>query len=318
MRTTLTADVVHTRTYHDWVRFQGNFLTDPSNPQRNLNPTAALPSTLGRSCGNGSVALDTPTSFATAKQVCNQAFTNVQQFFTPPGSGSVYDGLQVGMRKSSTKFNTALAYTWGRTKNSTEGPFYYPNKPFAGNIKDEWANGTDDQRHSLTVNGEYKFRYGLSLSSLYRFGSGLAFATATGTSAPAGGTPSYNRTLAANTVPIAAGTTCPSGSSCLVVYAPLSKFHYDAGYGYYVMDRNAFRGIPYNRVDARLQESFPIHERFHAIVAVEAFNLLNHSNYSTYTTNANNIGYGKPSAAGGGGVLEFAARQLQFLARLQF
>ncbi|HEY2039909.1 MAG TPA: carboxypeptidase regulatory-like domain-containing protein [Edaphobacter sp.] len=317
-KTTITADFVHTRAYQDWVRAQGNFLVDPANSQRNLNSASALSASTPLTCGNGSVEVSTPTSFASAKQVCNQAFTNVQQFFTPPGAGSIYDGLQVGIRKAATRWNSALAYTWGRTKNSTEGPFYYPNKPFLKDIKDEWANGTDDQRHSLTMSGEYRYRYGLSLSGLYRFGSGMAYATATGTSAPNGGTPSYNRTLAANTVPIAPGTSCPAGSSCLTVYAPLDHFHYDAGWGYYVMDRNSFRGFPYHRVDARLQEAIPIKERYKAIFAVEAFNLLNHSNYYSYTTNANSASYGKPSTAGGSGYLEFAARQLQFLVRFQF
>lgn len=317
-KTTLSADLVHTRAYQDWVRAQGNFLVDPTNSQRNLNSASALSASTPLVCGNGSVAVTTLSSYVSAKQVCNQAFTNVQQFFTPPGSGSIYDGLQVSIRKAGIHWNSALAYTWGRTKNSTEGPFYYPNKPFLQNIKDEWANGTDDQRHSLTVSGEYRFRYGLSLSSLYRFGSGMAYATATGTSAPNGGTPTYNRTLAANTVPIAPTSSCPAGSSCLTVYAPLSHFHYDAGWGYYVMERNSFRGLPYHRVDARLQEAIPIKERYKAIFAVEAFNLLNHSNYYSYTTNANSTSYGKPSTAGGSGYLEFTARQLQFLVRFQF
>ena len=317
-RTVLTADLVHTRAYDDWVRFQGNFLVDPNNPQRNLPTSGTLSPSITRVCGNGSVALDSPQYSSATKPYCNQSFTLVQQFFTPHGAGSIYDGLQVGVRHTSASFNTALAYTWGRTKNSTEGPFYFPNKPFAANIKDEWGNGTDDQRHSLTLNGEYKWRYGLSLSSLYRFGSGLAYATSIGTSAPNGGTPSFNRTMPSNTIPIAPGTTCSVASSCLTVYAPLNKFHYDADYGYWVMSRNAMRGLPYHRVDARLQETLPIHERYKAIVGIEVFNMLNHANYSAYNTTATGSSYGKPSSAGGGGVLEYAARQIQFLARLSF
>ncbi len=272
-----------------------------------------------RVCGNGSVTVAAPTSFtSTAKQVCNQSFTTVNQFFTPSGAGSIYDALQVGMRHTQGNFNAALAYTWGRTKNSTEGPFYYPNKPFSRDIKSEWANGTDDQRHSLTVNGEYKWRYGLALSSLYRFGSGLAFATATGTSGPNGYSPTYNRTLAQNQAPAAAGTGCTTSATALCVYAPLSHFHFDGGFGYYVMDRNALRGRPYERLDARLQETIPLHERYKAIVAVEVFNMMNHFNPYSYTTNANSATYGRPSSAQGSGFLEYASRELQFLARFQF
>lgn len=316
MHTTLTADVVHTRAYHDWVRLGGNLLVDPTNSERNLNPNSALAASTTRVCGNDSVELDTPNYAGSVKQVCNQSFTSVNQFFTPPGSGSVYDGLQVGVQHVQTHFTAALAYTWSRTKNSTEGPFYYPNKPFAYNIKDEWANGTDDQRHSLTVNGEYKFKYGLALSSLYRFGSGLAYATATGTSAPNGYAPSYNRTLAG--IPVATGTTCPTGSTCTTVYAPLSHFHYDSGFGYWVMDRNALRGRAFERIDARLQDEIPIHERYKAIVGVEVFNMFNHFNPYSYSTNANASTYGRPSSAQGSGFLEYGPRQLQFLARFSF
>ncbi len=318
----LNADLVHTRAYHDWIRAQGNLLVDPTNSQRALNANSALTAAgvaQGLNCGNGSVTVTTPATFGAAvKQVCNQAFTNVQQFFTPPGSGSIYDALQMGLHKSAAKYSAAIAYTWGRTKNSTEGPFYYPNKPFLKDIRSEWANGTDDQRHSLTVNGEYRLPLGLSLSGLYRFGSGLAYATSTGGSNSFGYAPSFNRTLSNGTIPIAAGTTCPAGSTCFITYAPVGKFKFDTGLGNYVMDRNAFRGIPYHRLDTRLQETFPIHDRYKAIVGVEAFNLFNHSNYSAYTTVANNLRYGLPSTAGGGGVLEYAARQLQFLVRLQF
>ena len=289
----------------------------PTNPQRNLNPNATLSASTARNCGNGSVSLDSPAFGATTRQVCNQSFTSVSQFFTPPGAGSIYDGLQMGIRKSASTFNAALAYTWGRTKNSTEGPFYYPNKPFSSGIKDEWGNGTDDQRHSLTLNGEYRWKYGLSLSSLFRFGSGLAFATATGTASPNGGTPSVNRTVAAGTTPIQAGTAC-AVAPCLSVYAPISKFYYDSSYGYWVMSRNAYRGRAYERIDSRLQEAFPIGERVKAIVAVEVFNLFNHFNPYSYNTNANSAAYGAPTAAGGSGYLEFAPRQLQFIGRISF
>jgi len=318
MHTVLTADYVHNRVYNDWLRFNGNLLVDPANSQRNLNPGSPLASSVTRTCGNGSVTTDTVTTYSSAtKQVCNQSFTSVSQFFTPHGAGSIYDGLQVGIKHLARSFNSGLAYTFSRTKNSTEGPFYYANKPFVGNVKDEWGNGTDDQRHSLTVNGEYKWKYGLALSSLYRFGSGTAYATSIGTAAPNGAPASFNRTVALNSIPFGPNDTCATGSTCVKIYAPLSHFHYDAGYGYYVMDRNAFRGRNIHRIDSRLQETIPIHEKYKVIVAVEAFNLFNHPNYGNYFTVANASTYGQPNSTSGSPV-EFAARQLQFIGRFQF
>ncbi len=166
----------------------------------------------------------------------------------------IADALQVGVKHVLTNgFTGAIAYTWGRTKNSTSGFTAYPNKPFKSGIQQEWANGTDDQRHTLTVTGEYKWRYGLSLSRLYHFGSGLAFTTTSGTSVN-GYASTTPRTFGAGVTPVAPGFTgpCPT-KTCTTIYAPLSKVSYDAGYGYYVIQRDALRGTPYNRVDSRLQ-----------------------------------------------------------------
>jgi len=335
-RTTMSADIVHMRVYDDFIALSGNLLQNPANPEQNLAPTAAITAATyaTRVCGNGGIALDTVTNLATgapsngivngapAKQVCSNLFSGLtRNFSTQPGAGVIADALQVGIKHATTKgFTGALAYTWGRTKNSTGGAFSYPNKPFIPGIQQEWANGTDDQRHTLTVTGEYLWKYGLSLSSLYHFGSGLAFATSSG--ATVNGYTNGTRTFAAGATPVAPGFTgpCPT-TSCPVVYAPLSKIYYDAGYGYYVLQRDGFRGTDYNRVDSRLQESFKIKERYNAIVAVEAFNLFNHSNYGNFAVNASTgtgaSAYGHPIASSGA-PFEYQARSLQFIGRFSF
>ncbi|RXH56263.1 TonB-dependent receptor [Granulicella sibirica] len=326
-RTTMTADFVHSRVYGDFIALSGNLLANPANPQQNLNPATAISAAnyATRSCGNGSILLDNVSSLANggpggivAKQVCNNLFgATVRQFTTNPGAGVISDALQVGIKHATTRgFTSAVAYTWGRTKNSTNGAFSYPNKPFASGIQQEWANGTDDQRHTLTLTGEYQWKYGLSLSSLYHFGSGQAFAPATGASV--NGYALGTRTFAAQ--PISPGQTCPV-AACVTTYAPLSKVHFDSGYGYWILERDGFRGTPYHRVDSRLQESFKIKEKYHAIVAVEAFNLFNHSNYGNFATTAS-IGtganaYGTPLAVTGNPV-EYFARSLQFIGRFSF
>lgn len=338
-RTTIAADLVHQRVYDDYIALSGNLLENPADPEQNLNPTIAM--TAGtypaRVCGNGGIELDTldTTSLASAgpggaaaKQVCNQSFGgSVRNFVVYPGAGVIADALQVGIQHSSAAgFTGGIAYTWGRTKNSTGGAFAYPNKPFKSGIQQEWANGSDDQRHSLTVTGEYKWKYGLSLSGLYHFGSGLAFATTSGSSV--NGYASSTRTFGGAAVggvssvsqPIAPGQTCPI-AHCTTIYAPLSKAHFDSDYGYWIMQRDGFRGTPYNRIDSRLQETFKIAERYHATLAFEAFNLFNHSNYgnfaTTATTGTGSNAYGSPIASSGA-PFEYQARSLQFIGRFSF
>jgi len=293
----MSADFVHQRVYDDFIALSGNLLVNPANPEQNLNPTAAMNAATyaSRVCGNSSVQLDTlnaaslatdapsngsPAGPQAAKQVCNQLFGSaVRQFTTYPGAGVIADALEVSVKHATTAgFTSTLAYTWGRVKNSTTGGFAYPNKPFPSGIQQEWANGTDDQRHTLTATGEYQWKYGLSMSALYHFGSGLAFATTSGSSVNsyASSTRTFGFAVAGNqslpSQPIAPGTTCPV-THCTTIYAPLSTVSYDASYGYWVIARDAFRGSDYNRVDSRLQENFKIKEKYHAIVAIEACNL---------------------------------------------
>jgi len=263
--------------------------------------------------------------------VCAQAFTNVNQFFTPSSAGSIYDALQLGVRHSlSHGVIGGLAYTYSRYKDSSESPFYYPNKPFLNGLHDEWANAQDDQRHTLTVNGNYEWKYGLSLSGLFHYGSGNAFPTAVGTTQPTGYAPSYNRTFGAGVTPVpytAAGTpvgtaTCPAAGSttCVRVYNNTTNNYLDSS-GYYITKRDAFYGRNVYRVDTRLQERHKFGERYAGVVAVEAFNLFNHSNYGNYNTTVTSPAYGTPlqtTSAATGVPVEWRPRSLQFLARFEF
>jgi hypothetical protein len=331
-KTSMTADVVHTRTYKDFILLNGNLLVNPANPQQNLDPTAVITPAnyASRICGNGATTLDTYATITTQKNLCNQHFGGAstgtggnRQFTTTNGAGNLSDALQVGIKHATTKgFTAGLAWTWSRTKNSTNGAFSYPNKPFISGIQQEWANGTDDQRHTVVVTSQYEWKYGLMISGLYHFGSGLAASSISGNSG-VNGYSAGTRTFAANTQPIAPGQTCPV-AKCVTIYAPMSKVYYDAGYGYWIIQRDAIRGTPYHRMDVRLQEAVHIKEKYQAIVGMEAFNLLNHANYSSFggtaTSPSTNVstGYGIPTAAGSSTSLEYLARNLQFFARLRF
>jgi hypothetical protein len=345
-KTTLTADFVHQRVYDDFIALSGNLLVNSANTQQNLNPTAVMNAATyaSRVCGNTSVQLDTlnaaalstaapsngsPAGAQPAKQVCNQLFGSaVRQFTTTPGAGVIADALQVGIKHATTAgFTSSIAYTWGRAKSSTTGGFAYPNKPFVPGIQQEWANGTDDQRHTITTTGEYQWKYGLSLSALYHFGSGLAFSPSSGSSVNgyASSTRTFGFAVAGSqslpSQPIAPGTTCPV-AHCSTIYAPLSKVYYDANYGYWIIQRNSFRGSDYNRVDSRLQENFKIKEKYHAILAIEAFNLFNHANYGNFATAASQgtgtVAYGHPASVPTTTSLEYYARNLQFIGRFSF
>ena len=127
-RTSLTADFVHTRVYHDWVRLNSNLLQNPSNPQFNLSPATTYVAGTPVVCPTGGV---TPDAHQGTYNVCAQAFTNVNQFFTPNGAGSIYDALQLGLRHPLEHGILAgLAYTYSRLKDSTESALLLPEQAF--------------------------------------------------------------------------------------------------------------------------------------------------------------------------------------------
>jgi len=178
---------------------------------------------------------------------------------------------------------SGIAYTYSRYKNSSESPFYYPNKPFINGIHDEWANAQDDQRHTLTVNGNYEWRYGLSLSGLFHYGSGNAFATAVGTAQPTGYAPSTNRTFGTGVTPVpytatgspVTSTTCATtATNCTRVYNNPANNFLDAATGYWMTKRNALYGRNVYRMDTRLQERHKFGEKFSGVVAVEVLGAL--------------------------------------------
>jgi hypothetical protein len=165
---TLTADFVHWRVYHDWVREDANLFYNPATGF-NLNPATA-----GRP---------------------NPNFTTILTFVTPNAAGAIYDGLQMGLQRRLAKGVTAgAAYTFARLKDSSTGPFYVPNNP--EDFSSEWANSPDDQRHTLAINTNYQWKWGLQGSIFYHFGSGQAFATTAGGN-PFGNSSSANRTFLA-------------------------------------------------------------------------------------------------------------------------
>ena len=329
-KTVVAADYIHTRVYRDWVRLNANLIQNPNNPQFNLNPSAVYVPGTPLNCPSGGVTPDS-NPVAGRPNVCAAGFTNINQFFTPDAAGSIYDALQLGIRHSlSHGVVGGVAYTYSRYKNNSESPFYYPNKPFLNGLHDEWANAQDDQRHTLTINGNYEWRYGLSLSGLFHYGSGNAFSTAVGTAQPTGYAPSSNRTFGAGVTPVpysATGSpvtsvTCATtATNCVRVYNDPANNFLDAATGYWMTKRNALYGRNVYRLDTRLQERHKFGDRYSAVVAVEAFNLFNHSNYGSYNAAITSSAYATPTqttAAATGVPVEWRPRSLQFLARFEF
>ncbi|HEX4134100.1 MAG TPA: carboxypeptidase regulatory-like domain-containing protein [Bryobacteraceae bacterium] len=143
---TLTADYVHWRVYHDWIRTDANLFFNPADGYA-VNPALGRP---------------------------NPSFVGILNFTTPNAAGSIDDALQISLQhRFSQGFTASAAYTLARLKDSTTGAFYYPNNQF--DLNSEWAVSPDNQYNTLTLAGSYVGKWGITLSGSFHYGSGQNF-----------------------------------------------------------------------------------------------------------------------------------------------
>jgi hypothetical protein len=267
----LSADYVHFRVYHDWERTDANVFYNPATGYL-ANPSLGRP---------------------------NPAFAGILNFTTPNAAGSIYNALQLSVQhRFAQNFSTSLAYTYSHLKDSTTGPFYYPNNQM--DLASEWATSPDNQANTLTLAGSYTMKWGFALSGSFHYGSGQNFGV-TANQNPFNSTGVTDRLFLA--------TAAYYGSPSNITPETIGGVNYD------LVKRDSLVGNPIERVDLRLSKTFTFKEHFRLIPMVEAFNLFNHSNFGSYTTVVNVAAYGAPAQNSD---LAYAARMLQFAGRFEF
>lgn len=308
---TISVDYAQFRMHHEWARMDANSVLDPTTGWNQ----AVIGAKNATTCPNGCFG---------ARVQPNTHYSVIQTFVTPNYVANMLKQFMFSARKRTTHGVSAMvSYTYGLQKDNANGPFSYASNPY--NYANEWANSVDDQRHTLAVTTDYQWKYGIRGGVVYHYGSGLAFASALSAAAPTGlvQSASVNRSYCAKPSGYVSGalpgTVCSHVSTAnyvTTVYNLRSHDHFDAATGLTTLDRNSFRGLPIERVDANLAKIFTIKERYKVTTTVEGFNLFNHSNYGSYNSNISLANYGTPTSTSG--VLAFYARQLQFSARLDF
>jgi hypothetical protein len=266
---TFSGDFVYWRVYREWQRNDRNLFFDPVTGF-NVNPNTG-----GRP---------------------DPRFSQVLQFTTPNSAGAIYFGYQMEVqRRLSKRFQTGVSYTVAKLKDSSPGPFNYPNNQY--DLADEWAQSTDDQRHTVNFNGSLQLPWGFQSSLFYHLGSGAAFAVSSPT----------------NPFAYTGGSRTFANSTRVYIDPSLVKATRAAGYSMAV--RNALRGQAINRVDFRISKAVAIKERWKMTGIFEAFNMLNAQNYGGYVTNVGLSTFARPVQNTN---LAYAARMLQFAARFDF
>ncbi len=278
----VSADYLHNRTHHNWIRNDANVYYDS---------TTGFPKD--------------PTIYGRPYS----EYTNIKTFTTPRQVGAIYDALLVSVQKQLVRgLRGSVAYTLAREKDNDDyGPYFYANNPF--NYSDGWGNSIDNQLHTIRANGNYQWRYGLRLGVLYNYGSGsnqYVFSIQD----PLNILNTLNRTFCGSdaTNPVCTGKT-------ETTYNNPAHNHLDTKSGFDIVDANSFVGRPVHRVDSNFAKDITLHNKYRLTLQVEAFNLLNHSNYGTYTTYIESPSFGQPADNTS---LSYSPRMLQFSAHLHF
>ena len=270
-----SADFVHFRIYHDWVRTDANLFENLSTGY------AENPSTSGRP---------------------DTHYSNIKNFTTPDAGGSIYNALQVAVQhRFSQKFSTQVAYTLSHLKDSTTGPFYYPNNQF--NLAGEWGPSPDNQTNTLTLAGTYTIWKGIALSGQLHYGSGQNFQVLS-SATPLGLSGVVDNRLVPATTPTFISPSCVSAAPGFP--------------GENIVARDCLVGNPIVRMDMRLSKTFLVKDRFRFIPMIEAFNLFNHANFGSYQTTINVASFGQPAQVTTIGDLTYQPRMLQFAGRFEF
>ncbi|BDC51387.1 membrane protein [Bryobacterales bacterium F-183] len=264
-----SGDFVYWRVYREWQRHDMNLFFNPATGF-NVNPNTG-----GRP---------------------DPRFSQVLLFQTPRAAGSIYYGYQMEVqRRFSNKFQLGVSYTLAKLKDSSNGPFSYPNNQF--DLADEWAPSVDDQRNTLNFNGSLQLPWGMQTSAFYHYGSGAAFGVSS----------------AQNPFAYTGGSRTFANTATVFIPAQFIKPSIAAGYS--VALRNSLRGKDINRVDWRLSKVVAIKEKWRVTGIFEAFNLLNAQNYGSYQGNVGLATFGRQVQNTN---LAYAARMLQFAARFDF
>jgi len=270
-----SADFVHFRIYHDWVRDDANLFENVATGY------AENPATSGRP---------------------DPDYSNIKNFTTPNAGGSIYNALQAAVNhRFSQSFSAQAAYTLSHLKDSTTGPFYYPNNPF--NLAGEWGPSPDNQTSTLTLAGTYSVKWGIALSGQFHFGSGQNFQVLSSVT-PLGLSGVVDNRFVPATTAVYVPPSCVSAAPNFA--------------GEDILARDCLVGNPIIRVDMRLSKTFRVKERVRFIPMIEAFNLFNHSNFGSYQTTANVASFGQPAQVTTIGDLTYQARMLQFAGRFEF
>lgn len=249
----------------------------------------------------------------------NQNFT---QLFT--GGTSSYNGMIAALQhRMSNSFSFLANYTWSHCISTgdangdvTGDSFMIPSDP----RRDRGPCGFD-VRHifntTVVARSNFSTLHGWSgalanhweVAPLIRVLSGVPLNVTTGsTDVSLTGQALDRPNLVSGANPYTGLKIVPTAQSGNHAYLNSAAFANASTGTFGTLGRNAFRGPNYYDVDMAVNRTFPLWERLHLNLRVEAFNMFNHPFFSGFSTTTSSSNFGWATAAGAPRIFQAAGK----------
>ncbi len=203
------------------------------------------------------------------------------------GSGNrTYNGLILNAeRRFGERWRFSAAYTLSSSWSDSEARNSTSLPTDQYNLRADWAPADNDARHNLVVTGQVTLPLGIQMSAIYQYRSAYPFNVTSGrdtnNDSRSGDRPD----------PDPAGKYPTNGTTTYGTFSiPVNR----PG----LLQRNAFRGPDWARMDFRLSKMVRLGARRRVEVLAEAFNLFNRVNFNSYTSSIQSSLFGRSQSAG--------------------
>ncbi len=238
--------------------------------------------------------------------------SNTEVYGQQPFAGSVYNGLQTQLTKTSNSHgSTGIIYTYSKAMDESDNSisngltFAYPTY-----YQRNWALAGYDRKHNFQWWTTYPFPFGHDglylkhgfagyvlgnwrVSTILSRVSGTPFTvTASGTSLNApGNTQVADQNYGIGTVVGGRAALAGNGGNYQYLnpaaFAPVTAIRFGTG------SRNNVRGPGLFDLDVSLKREFPIHERFRLVFVADSFDITNTPAFANPAANISSTGFGQ-------------------------
>ncbi len=201
------------------------------------------------------------------------------------GGTRTYNGLVLNAeRRFGQRYRFSAAYTLSSNWSNSEARNSTTLPTDQYNLNADWSPADNDARHNLVLTGQVTLPLAIQMSAIWQYRSAYPFNVVSGKDTN-NDSRSGDRPDADPNGKYPTNGVTQYGRFSIPVNRPGT------------LQRNAFRGPDFTRLDFRLSKLFPLGAKRRVEVLAEAFNLTNRVNYGGYTSSIQSSSFGKSASA---------------------